>query len=95
MGPAPRTEKLDLRISPEAKRRLTAAAAVAQRSVSDFVLTSALSKADETLADRQHFGLTAEQWSAFMTALDAPTRELPRARRLLNERGVFDTGTIE
>ncbi len=94
MVAAPRSEKLDLRLSAEAKRRLTAAAAVAQRTVSDFVLTSALSQADETLADRQRFGLDAEQWSAFMEALDAPTRELPRTGRLLNEPGVFDTGEI-
>ena len=91
---APRSEKLDLRLSPEAKRRLIAAAAVAQRTVSDFVLTSALSQANETLADRQRFGLDAEQWSAFMAALDAPPRELPRTERLLSEPSVFDIGEV-
>lgn len=95
MATATRSEKLDLRLSAEAKRRLTAAAAVAQRTVSDFVLTSALAQANETLADRQRFGLDAEQWSAFMAALDAPTRELPRTGRLLNEPSVFDTGEAQ
>lgn len=94
MATATRSEKLDLRLSAEAKRRLTAAAAVAQRTVSDFVLTSALAQANETLADRQRFGLDAEQWSAFMAALDAPTRDLPRTERLLNEPGVFDAGEV-
>ena len=47
-----RTEKLDLRLTRNAKRALQAAAAVAHRSVSEFVLESALSRADETLADR-------------------------------------------
>jgi len=92
MAVAPRSEKLDLRLSPEAKRRLAAAAAAAQRSVSEFVLTSALAQADEVLADRKRFGLDAEQWAAFMTALDAPTRALPRTERLLREPGVFDSG---
>ena len=92
MAVAPRTEKLDLRLSIDAKRRLTAAAAVSQRSVSDFVLTSALAQADELLADRQHFGLDAEQWATFMEALDAPVRDLPRIERLLREPGVFDHG---
>lgn len=95
MATASRSEKLDLRLSAEAKRRLTEAAAVAQRSVSDFVLTSALAKADETLADRQRFGLDADQWNAFIVALDAPTRELPRTQRLLTEQGVFDSSETE
>jgi len=95
MVSAPRSEKLDLRLSADAKRRLVAAAQVAQRSVSDFVLTSALAEADEMLADRQRFGLDAEQWSAFMVALDSPTRDLPHAARLLREPSVFDAGEIE
>lgn len=85
-----RTQKLDLRLSLAAKQTLVAAAAAARRSVSDFVLDSALSRAAETLADRQHFGLNAERWSVFMTALDAPARDLPRTQRLLNEPSVFD-----
>ena len=86
-----RTTKLDLRLSPEAKRTLNAAARVAHRSVSQFVLESALSRAEETLPDRQRFELNAEQWDAFMTALDAPTRDTPRLRRLLQEPSIFDT----
>lgn len=85
-----RTEKLDLRLPATAKRTLQAAAAAAHRSVSEFVLESALARAEETLADRRHFGLSAERWAAFMAALDAPPRDLPRLRRLLRERGVFD-----
>lgn len=94
MAVAARTEKLDLRLSPDAKRRLSAAAAVSQRSLSDFVLTSALAQANELLADRQHFGLDAEQWAAFMAALDAPDRDLPRLGRLLQEPDIFDPGEV-
>ena len=89
----PRTEKLDIRLTPAAKRTLYAAASAAQRSVSDFVLESALVRAEETLADRRHFGLDAERWRSFMAALDAPPRELPRLRRLLSEASVFDRET--
>lgn len=88
---APRTEKIDLRVSPHAKRLLQSAArASGARSVSDFVLTSALARAEETLPDRQRFGLNAEQWRAFQEALDAPPRGLPRLARLLREPGAFD-----
>jgi uncharacterized protein (DUF1778 family) len=87
---ANRTEKLDLRLTPAAKQMLYAAAAATQRSVSEFVLESALARAEETLADRHHFGLNAERWSAFMAALDAPPRELPRVQRLLREPSIFE-----
>lgn len=88
-----RSEKLDLRLTRHAKHALQAAAAVAHRSVSEFVLESALARADEALADRRSFGLSASQWKAFLTALDAPTRSLPHLERLLKEPGFFDTGS--
>jgi uncharacterized protein (DUF1778 family) len=90
-----RTQKLDLRLTPEAKRTLYTAAAAAHRSVSDFVLESALIHAEETLAERRHFGLDAEQWAAFMAALDAPPRELPRLQRLFQEPSIFEAGDAE
>ncbi|MBK5966170.1 hypothetical protein CCR95_19310 [Thiocystis minor] len=85
-----RTTKLDLRLSPEAKARLSAAAQERHQSVSQFVLTSALVQADETLAERQRFSLDAEHWTAFMAALDAPPRPLPRLERLFREPTPFD-----
>jgi uncharacterized protein (DUF1778 family) len=88
-----RSEKLDLRLTRNAKRALRAAAAASHRSVSEFVLESALARADEALADRRTFGLNATQWKAFMAALDAPPRSLPRLDRLLREPGFFDAGT--
>jgi uncharacterized protein (DUF1778 family) len=51
-----RTEKLDVRVSPSAKAKLQAAASAVHRSMSDFVMESALSRAEETLAERRVFG---------------------------------------
>src|SRR6266550_6537308 len=87
---ATRSEKRDLRLTPEAKRVLNAAAQASRRSVSEFVLESALDRAQETLPDRQHFGLDAAHWKAFLAALDAPSRPLPRLQRLLTEPSVFE-----
>ena len=85
-----RTTKLDLRLSPDAKARLNAAADAKHQSLSQFVLESALGRVDEALAERQRFPLDAERWTAFMAALDAPPRELPRLERLFRERTLFD-----
>ena len=87
-----RSEKLDLRLTRQVKSTLQAAAAVSRCSVSQFVLESALARADEALADRRVFTLNAVQWKAFLAALDAPPRPLPRLKRLLKEPGFFDAG---
>jgi uncharacterized protein (DUF1778 family) len=86
-----RTEKLDVRVSPAAKAKLQAAALAVHRSMSDFVMESALSRADETLAERRVFGLDAEKWAA----LDAPARPLPRLQALLDEPGFFDASKVD
>jgi uncharacterized protein (DUF1778 family) len=88
-----RSEKLDLRLTRQAKRELRAAAATAHRSISEFVLESALLRADEALAHRSTFSLSDNQWKAFLAALDAPPRPLPRLERLLTEPGFFDAGS--
>jgi uncharacterized protein (DUF1778 family) len=85
-----RNEKLDLRLTPSAKRALQIAALAARRSVSEFVLESALARAEETLPDRSRFGLSAEKWAAFQAALDAPPQPAPQLARLLREPSVFE-----
>jgi uncharacterized protein (DUF1778 family) len=85
-----RSEKLDLRLTPGAKQTLQRAAAAAQRSVTDFVLESALASAAETLADRQSFQLDPEQWEVFVAALDAPPQVHPRLARLLQESSLLE-----
>lgn len=90
-----RNEKLDLRLTPSAKRALQIAASVARCSVSEFVLESALARAEETLPDRQRFGLNVEQWRAFQKALDATPAPAPRLTKLLREPSVFERGGLE
>jgi uncharacterized protein (DUF1778 family) len=89
-----RNEKLDLRLTPSAKRTLQVAALAAHRSVSEFVLESALARAEETLPDRQRFGLSAEQWAAFQAALSAPRRPAPRLAKLLKTPSMFEGGKV-
>jgi uncharacterized protein (DUF1778 family) len=90
-----RSAKLDLRLTPSAKRTLQVAAIAARRSVSEFVLESALARAEETLPDRQKFGLNAGQWRAFQKALDAPPQPAPRLEKLLQEPSVFERGRLD
>lgn len=86
-----RTEKLDLRVSAAAKRALKAAASASRQSLSEFVLDSALTRAELLLAEQTRIVLTDAEWERFMTALDAPPAK-PHARlaRLMSEPSVFE-----
>jgi uncharacterized protein (DUF1778 family) len=85
-----RGEKLDLRLTAADKRTLQEAATAERRSVTDFVLHSALSRAEETLLDRRTFYVDAKTYDRFVAALDAPPRDHPRLKLLLTEPSVFD-----
>ncbi len=85
-----RSEKLDLRLTPSAKRLLQAAAETAHKSMTEFVLDSAVTAAEDALAGQRTIRLNAEQWKVFMAALDAPPQRHARLERLLKEPGVFD-----
>jgi uncharacterized protein (DUF1778 family) len=76
------SERLTLRMTPEAKRTLQEAAAVSNKSLSEFVLDSAVGAAEEFLPDRRVFLLDQEDWDAFIAALDAPPKDNPRLRKL-------------
>lgn len=88
--PAPAYGKTKACLSPRDKSVLLAAATAIKRSIGDFVLESALSRANEALADRSNFGLSNAQWELFQRALNAPPRSLPRLKRLWDEPNFFD-----
>ena len=85
-----RSDKLDIRISPEAKRVLQEAARERHTTISQFVIDSALGTAREVLAERTRIGLSLEDWAAFQAALDAPPQRHPRMERLLKKPTILD-----
>lgn len=90
MASTARTEKLDLRLSPTAKRALQEAARAQHRSVSEFVLESALAKAEEVLPPTR-IVLNTEQWEAFVRALDEPPRPTPKLDELMRRPSIFES----
>jgi uncharacterized protein (DUF1778 family) len=89
MTRAVRTEKLDVRLSPDAKRKLRAAADIREKSVSEFVLDSALTAADEALLDRRRIVLGPEEWERFLSALDEPPKPNERLERFFGKPNPF------
>jgi uncharacterized protein (DUF1778 family) len=85
-----KSERVDLRMTPTAKRTLQRAAAVANKTVSEFLLDSSLSAAFDTLADRRVFQLDEARWAAFMAELDVPPKDNPRLRKLLATKAPWE-----
>ncbi|HEX4157547.1 MAG TPA: DUF1778 domain-containing protein [Rhizomicrobium sp.] len=69
-----KSERVDLRMTPAAKRTLQQAAAVVNKTVSEFLLDSSLTAAFEALADRRVFQLDEARWNAFVAALVNPPK---------------------
>lgn len=85
-----RSERVDLRMTPAAKRTLQQAAAVTNKTVSEFLLDSSLTAAFDALADRRVFQLDDKRWDAFMAALARPPKENPGLRRLLAHKPTWE-----
>jgi uncharacterized protein (DUF1778 family) len=85
-----RSERVDLRMTPSAKRTLQRAAAMRNKTLTEFLLDSGLNSAFDTLADRRVFLLDDASWKAFMAALDAPPKSNPRLRKLLARKPAWE-----
>jgi uncharacterized protein (DUF1778 family) len=59
-------------------------------SLTDFIIRCACAEAEQTLADKRHFSLNVEQWSAFVAALDRPVQPRPRLDRLFAEPSLLE-----
>ncbi|MBZ5723413.1 MAG: DUF1778 domain-containing protein [Acidobacteriia bacterium] len=87
---APRSRRLNLRTSPQQEELMRRGAEERGESLTDFIIRSACAEAEQTLADQHRFSLDADQWSAFVAALDRPVRAKPRLRRLFSEPSVLE-----
>ncbi|MFO7563871.1 MAG: DUF1778 domain-containing protein [Enhygromyxa sp.] len=85
-----KSDRLNLRMEPELRELFKEAAAAANMTLSAFILSSTRIRAEQQLAHRVDYSVTAEQWQAFMVALDRPPRELPRLQRLMHEPSVLE-----
>jgi uncharacterized protein (DUF1778 family) len=85
-----RSERVDLRMTPAAKRTLQRAAAITNETLTEFLLDSGLNAALDTLADRRVFQLDQKRWDAFMVALAAPPKNNAKLRKLLARKPAWE-----
>lgn len=86
---ASKSERIDVRATRPVKQLLQEAARAAHKNVSEFLLDAGIVAANQMLADRRRFELSAEQWEAFQAALDQPVAPKPQLKKLLEEPGLL------
>lgn len=77
--------RLAMRLTPDQDSLIRDAAAVTGQSLTEFVLTAAVTRAEDTLADRRVFRLPDVAWSQFNAILDLPAKRIPELATLLDE----------
>lgn len=82
--------RLAMRLTPDQDALIRDAAAVAGQSLTEFVTAAAVTRAQDTLADRRVFRLNAAAWTEFNAILDRPAKRIPELARLLNKPAPWD-----
>lgn len=85
-----RSERVDLRMTPAAKRTLMQAATTENKTLTEFLLDRGLHAAFETLADRRTFVLDDNRWQVFVAELDRPPADNPKLRQLLHRKPAWE-----
>jgi len=87
------TQRLELRLRPEADRQLREAAAIAQTSVSKFLLEAGLERAQEVIEEQRTWRVSESFFEELLSALDAPpvhnpalAKAVERANKLIERR---------
>lgn len=82
--------RLAMRLTPEQDALIRGAAAVTGQSLTEFVMTAAVARAEDTLADRRVFRLDDASWAEFAAILDSPAERIPALAELLHEPAPWD-----
>ena len=82
--------RLAMRLTPDQDALIRDAAAVTGQSLTDFVTSAAVTRAEDTLADRRVFRLNDAAWAEFTAILDRPAKRIPELVSLLNEPAPWD-----
>ena len=86
---APRDARIALRASARQEQIIKAAAAATDRTLTDFVLETAVEQAEKVLADRRYFVFDDQQWAAFERLLDEPAPSMTKLASLLAADSIF------
>ena len=86
-----RSQRIEVRATPEDRALIDRAVATAGTTVTAFVLSSVTTAARQVLADRTEFVLSPEAADAWEAINTRPARDLPGLRELMRRPSPFVT----
>ena len=89
-----KTERVQIRIDPMAKHMLERAAALANTTVSAFVVNNALEAADRLISKRERLAISQQDWNRFFDALVDPPKPNASLRRAFAAHERLITKTV-
>lgn len=84
-----RDARINLRVSRNQAALIRRAADAQDKSLTEFVVTSASVAAEQVLADRRWFQLDDSAWESFEALLDRPAVFKPRLSEVMNAKDPF------
>jgi uncharacterized protein (DUF1778 family) len=85
-----KVEALSLRVDPQTRFLIDRAADALGQTRTEFMLSTARSRATEVLLGQRLFVLNDADWTSFNRALDAPTPSNTKLKALLARRPAWD-----
>jgi uncharacterized protein (DUF1778 family) len=82
---------INIRVSRVLRQLIDRAADAVGKTRSEFVLESARTHAIDVLLDQRLFTLDADQYAAFMDALEAPPAPNEKLRELMSSKAPWET----
>lgn len=82
--------RISLRAPAHEERLIREVAAMEGTSITEFILQSARTRAQQVLTDQSHFSVSREVWEKFNEALDRPAQFKPRLHRLVTEPSILE-----
>ncbi|MDH5377424.1 MAG: DUF1778 domain-containing protein [Gammaproteobacteria bacterium] len=87
---ATRTAPINLRALDSQRSLIDRAASLLGKNRSDFMLEAACREAENVLLDQRLFQLDQANFKAFNQALDAPVKDNPALRKLMNKKAPWE-----
>ena len=80
-----KSERISIRLTPEIKRCIEQAASIDRRSITSFIITSAIQSAEEILKRGDQMVLSEEDWYRFHAALQNPPKASAALRKAFKD----------
>lgn len=84
-----RSERLEVRTTPEDRALIDSAVAACETDLTEFVVTNLTVAARRVLADRSEFVLDSDSWQAWEKVNRRRARDLPGLRELMQRPSPF------